>query len=317
MLPVILLLTGFLPLIFGAGLLVDGASAVARRLKVPAIVIGMTLVAFGTSMPELVVNLFASARGQDQLVVGNILGSNIFNIMMILGISSVIHRLPINRRTTWIEIPLAFTAALALWAAASDRLLDKAANNLLSRSDGILLLLFFAVFLGYLLSLLRQEPGKQVAGEAGGLGRAAAKALGGLLLLLAGGQLVVGSAEKVALLAGVSERIVALTVVAVGTSLPELVTSITATAKGEYDLAVGNVIGSNIFNIFFILGLSGVVRATRLASSFTIDFAACLLATLLTFVFVFTGKDRALERWEGVLLLLGYLAYCALVFLWR
>lgn len=306
----LLLIAGFLPLIYGAHLLVDNASSLAKKYDIPDIVIGLTVVAFGTSTPELIVNLMASADHNSDLVLGNIVGSNIFNILFILGISALIYPLSVKRNTTWIEIPLSLLAVIAIIAMANDILIDKGSISMISRIDGFILLLFFSIFLVYNYYLSRSE---SFAGEI----KASHKSLwllillilAGLGLLVAGGKMIVTGATRVAGFLGLSERVIALTIVAAGTSLPELATSVVAARKKNTDIAIGNIVGSNIFNIFFILGLSALVFPVKLLPMSNIDLSVNVGASLLLFIFLFTGRKHELERWEGIFFLSGFIAY--------
>ncbi|WP_299986659.1 calcium/sodium antiporter [uncultured Pontibacter sp.] len=315
MLNILLLLAGFVALIFGADKLVDAASSLAKKLGIPNIVIGLTIVAFGTSAPELVVNVFASINNNTEMVLGNVLGSNIFNVLAILGISSVIYPLTVKRNTTWLEIPLSLLAAVAVLFVANDVFLDSAEANLISRSDGLLLLLFFCIFLVY--NLMIAKGGNEDDEESETKDYTYLKAiffialgLGGLIL---GGRLIVTSAVGIAQAFGLSERIIGLTIVSVGTSLPELATSVVAVRKKNVDIAIGNVVGSNIFNIFLILGVSTVVTPLQVSAASFTDIIFNIGAGLLLFIFIFTGRGRQLARWEGVIFLLLYLAYLGLL----
>ncbi len=311
MLNILLLAAGFVVLIYGANKLVDAASDLALRLKVPPIVIGLTIVAFGTSAPELSVNLIAAARHSTDIALGNIIGSNILNILLILGISSAIAPLAVKSNTTWIEIPLASLSALVVLAMVSDIWLDQAGQGLISRSDGIILLFFFIIFLVYNFQLARKGIGEEEAPETKlySLPMAVFYILFGLALLVLGGRLIVDNAVALARLAGLSERLIGLTVVSIGTSLPELATSIVAARKKSTDLAIGNVVGSNIFNVFLVLGLSSIVYPIPISGGNIFDILVNILASALLFIFLFTGKGRRLERWEGILFVLLYLAY--------
>lgn len=312
MLNILLLAAGFVVLIYGANKLVDAASDLALRLKVPPIVIGLTIVAFGTSAPELSVNLIAAARHSTDIALGNIIGSNILNILLILGISSAIAPLTVKSNTTWIEIPLAFLSALVVLAMVSDIWLDQAGQGKVSRSDGIILLFFFIIFLVYNFQLARRgiaEGEEAPETKLYSLPMAVFYILFGLALLVLGGRLIVDNAVALARLAGLSERLIGLTVVSIGTSLPELATSIVAARKKSTDLAIGNVVGSNIFNVFLVLGLSSIVYPIPISGGNVFDILVNILASALLFIFLFTGKGRRLERWEGILFVLLYLAY--------
>ena len=310
MLYLLLTLTGFLPLVFGAGILVDGASSLAKKLNVPDIVIGLTIVAFGTSAPELVVNIFASVSGNTEIVLGNIVGSNIFNILGILGISAFIYPLAVKTNTTWIEIPLALLASVSIIILGNDSFIDKAGWAGLTRIDGLVLLLFFVIFLSYNIKLAKAGRDQdELAIKDLSVFKSLLLVLGGLGLLVLGGRIIVVFAVKFAQLVGIPERIIALTIVSIGTSLPELATSIIAALKRNVDIAIGNVVGSNIFNIFFILGLSSVITPVQVTAIANSDMIVGIAASLLLFVFIFTGKERKIERWEGMIFMFSYICY--------
>ncbi|MFD2516749.1 calcium/sodium antiporter [Salinimicrobium flavum] len=310
LLNIILLLIGFVVLIFGATKLVDAASSLAARLGVPSIVIGLTIVAFGTSAPELVVNVFAATTGSTEMVLGNVLGSNIFNVLGILGISAIIYPLTVKTNTTWLEIPLSLLAAIAVFIVAADVLLDGTAPNIITRSDALTLLLFFLIFLVYNLMVAKGNTDEEmISTENYTVGKAVLFIILGLAGLILGGRLIVINAVNIAEVIGLSERVIGLTVVSIGTSLPELATSIIAVRKKNVDIAIGNVVGSNIFNIFLILGISGSIMPLHIAEATFFDILINILAGFLLFIFVFTGKGRQLERWEGIVLVTLYVAY--------
>lgn len=306
----ILLISGFIPLIYGASLLVDNASTLARKLNIPPIVIGLTIVGFGTSTPELVVNVFAAIDNNPEIVIGNIIGSNIFNILCILGIAAMIMPLVVKKNTTWLEIPLCFLSAIVVIVMANDAVIDKSVSSTIGRIDGLILLMLFSVFLVYNINLAINE---SYEGEINTSERSYFMAIlfivTGLALLVVGGRIIVFSAVKVAISAGLSERVIALTIVAAGTSLPELATSVVAARKKNADIAIGNIVGSNIFNVFFILGISAVINPFTIQSMSNFDMLINVFASLLLFLFVFTGKGRKVARWEGGLFLLVYVAY--------
>ncbi|MGB7784802.1 MAG: calcium/sodium antiporter [Salinimicrobium sp.] len=310
---ILLLLAGFAALIFGATKLVDAASGLASKMGVPSIVIGLTIVAFGTSAPELVVNVFAAVEGSTELVLGNILGSNIFNVLAILGVSALIAPLGVKTSTTWIEIPLSLLAAVTVFIVAADVFLDKASINVISRSEGIILLLFFLIFLVYNLVVAKSGGAEEeIDTKDYSIPMAVLWIVIGLAGLVIGGRLIVTSAVSIAESIGLSERVIGLTVVSIGTSLPELATSIIAVRKKNVDIAIGNVVGSNIFNIFLILGISGTIVPISINPASFFDIMVNILAGLLLFIFIFTGKGRQLERWEGIIFLMlfvGYISY--------
>lgn len=305
-----LFVIGFVFLIKGADFLVDGASSIAKKFRVSPLVIGLTIVAFGTSAPELVVNIFASAAGNTDIAIGNILGSNIANILLILGISAFIYPLASKKNTVWKEIPLCLLATLAIGLMANDAFFDGAAYSGLSRIDGIVLLFFFIIFLYYTFGIAR------VSGQDGDIeikNLKTSKAIFfiflGLTGLVLGGQWIVSGAVKIAEYFGLSQSLIGLTIVAVGTSLPELATSAIAAYKKQADIAIGNVVGSNIFNMFWILGLSSAIRPLpfNLASNF--DILVTIGATFILFLVMFIGKRHIIERWQGAIMFLLYVAY--------
>jgi len=310
MLVYILFIIGFGLLIKGADLLVDGASSFAKKLKIPAIVIGLTIVAFGTSMPELVVNIFASAGGQADIAFGNVLGSNIVNILLILGLSAIVYPLAVQRNTTYKEIPLALLAVLVIGVLANDFLIDKLPQSLLSRGDGLILILFFVIFLYYIYTISKSgEASKDLQVKKYKYWQDAFMIILGLVGLVIGGKWIVDGASTLARTLGMSEALIGLTIVAVGTSLPELATSAIAAYKKQADIAVGNIVGSNIFNIFWILGLSAVIRPLPFSSTMNFDIMITLAATLLLFVSMFLGQKHKLERWQGIVFVLLYVFY--------
>lgn len=310
MINLLLLLAGFVLLILGGNMLVDSASSLAHRLKVPNIVIGLTIVAFGTSSPELAVNLMAAAQQNAGLVLGNVIGSNILNILLILGISALYAPLAVKSNTTWIEIPLAFLAALLVLVAAGDVLLDGSPENVITRSEGIVMIFFFIIFLVYTFQLIRRsQPEEPMEVKAYSIPRSILFIALGLALLVIGGHFIVQGATAIALKFGLSERLIGLTVVSIGTSLPELATSIAAASKKNTDMAIGNIVGSNIFNVFFILGASAIVFPVPVTGPAFFDLGMHILAGALLFLFIFTGKGHRLERWEGGLFLGVYVFY--------
>jgi len=318
-----LLVAGFALLLFGGDLLVTGASAFARRFGLSELVIGLTVVAFGTSMPELVVSVTASATGENAISIGNVVGSNICNIGLILGVCALIRPIFAAKATVWKEIPFLLAASLVFTIMANDTLLgDGKAFPILSRGDGLVLLVFFGFFLYYAVQMIRAgTPGAEpeMAAPApvsttGALVRVGA----GLGLLLAGGQLVVVSAVDLAAAMGMSERVIGLTVVAIGTSLPELAASAMAAYRKNADIALGNIVGSNIFNTLFILGVSATVAPLPFPQGSNADVFVMFGFTLLLLGMMFAGKVRfQLQRVEGVVLLAGYGAYLGWLLLVR
>jgi len=306
----LLLILGFVLLIKGADWLVDGASAVAKRFKIPDIVIGLTIVAFGTSAPELIVNLFASFQGNTEIAIGNIVGSNIANIFLILGVAGIIYPLTVKSNTVWKEIPLSLLAALVLGFMANDALLDGREYSVLSRIDGLILLSFFVIFLYYtaLVAKNNREKSEQAVEEMS-FGKSTLFIILGLIGLAAGGKLVVDSAVAMATWVGISQAVIGLTVVAIGTSLPELMTSAIAAFKRKADIAIGNVVGSNIFNIFWILGISAFIRPLPFNPTANIDVIMVVLASFMLFIWMFIGKKHILQRWQSAAFLAVYGLY--------
>lgn len=310
MLSFLLLIIGFVPLIFGGNFLVDGATSVAKKYKVPNMVIGLTIVAFGTSTPELIVNVISSLKGANQIAMGNIIGSNILNIGIILGLTTIIKEIVVKRNTTWKEIPLTILSAVVVFFLANDKLIDGAKEGILTRVDGLILLMFFIIFLSYTFSLVKNDTVEESEEEYKifTLKKSVLYILGGLVLLMVGGQLIVENAVSLARGFGISERIIGLTIVSLGTSLPELTTSIIAALKGNTDIAIGNITGSNLFNVFWILGVSAIICPIPLGNS-QVDLIVNIVMSVLLFTFVFTGKGRKIVRWEGILFVLTYGAY--------
>lgn len=310
----VFLVAGFFPLIWGADKLVEGGAALANRLRVPPLVIGLTIVAFGTSAPELVVNMFSAASGNTDLALGNIVGSNLFNLLAILGLSAILYPLTVRTSTTWSEIPLVILSSLLILAMALDGFLGDAVtpegNAMIGRVDGLVLLSFFVLFLVYTFGLMKKGEGLEdleIKDET--LFQSIFYIVAGLGLLILGGKIIVDSAVSLARTLGIAERVIGLTIVAAGTSLPELATSVTAAIKKKPDIAVGNVVGSNIFNVFFILGLTAVVSPVPIQGPEISDLVMNVVASLLLFAFLFMGKKHQLGRWEGILFVSGFIGY--------
>lgn len=312
MLPAIfLLLIGLAILIAGAEALVRGSSSISKKAGIPPIVIGLTIVAFGTSAPELIVNIFSALDGNTDIAIGNVIGSNIANILLVLGISALIMELKIQKNTSWKEIPFAILAVLIIFIMANDKILDKTSANTITMTDGLALIGFFAIFLYYTIELARKgmAPGEETKIQTYSYPISTLLTIGGLAFLFFGGKLLVNQAVILAQLAGLSEIFIGLTIVAVGTSLPEMATSILAAKRGHADIAIGNIVGSNIFNIFWILGITTIIKPLPVSASANIDIFISLVATLILFIAVFIGKKYRLERWQGVVLVLSYVAY--------
>ncbi|MEO0293871.1 MAG: calcium/sodium antiporter [candidate division WOR-3 bacterium] len=310
MLTLFLLLVSFFPLIYGAHLLVDSASSLAKRLNVPTIAIGLTVIAFGTSTPELVVNIFASLGKVPKIALGNIVGSNIFNILCVLGFSSIVYPLTVKTNTTWIEIPLCLLSAIILLFLANDQIIDKTAFSLITRKDGLILLLFFLIFTIYNVQLMKSGSfTEEVPVKDYSLQKSILFIILGFILLIGGGKLTVLFAKRFAEEIGLSERIIAITIVSIGTSLPELATSVVAAMKKNVDISIGNIVGSNIFNTFFILGTSAIINPISFEKISNLDMVVNIFASILLFIFIFTGKGRRLDRWEGIIFIIIYIFY--------
>jgi len=305
----LLLILGFIFLIKGADLLVDGASSLAKRVGISDLIIGLTVVSFGTSAPELVVNLIAALDGSGDIAVGSIVGSNISNILLILGVSAMIHPLKVKSQTTWKEIPLNLLAAVVLFLVANDVLIDGAGTSALTRSDGLILVSFFAIFLYYTFDLARKEKNDADKAPKRPVWLSLVMLVVGIAGLTFGGQWVVSSAETIAESFGLSEAFIGLTIVALGTSLPELATSAVAAYRRNTDIAIGNVVGSNIFNIFWVLGISSAIRPIDFSPELNTDILIFIGATLLLFIFSFTGGHHKVTRKEGVQFLIAYAVY--------
>lgn len=310
----VLLAAGFILLVKGADFLVEGASALALKLSVSELVIGLTIVAFGTSAPELIVSIMAGIGNNPDMALGNVAGSNILNILLILGVAGIINTLETKKNTVWKEIPFSLLAAIVLFVICNDTVLD-GAQNMISRSDGLVLLIFFLIFLIYTfgISKVNIDAGNNVKPLPGY--KTALFIVIGLAGLFAGGQLVVKNAVNIAKIFSVSDRLIGLTIVATGTSLPELFTSAAAAIKKKSDIAVGNIVGSNIFNIFLVLGVSAVIRPLPFDRAMNPDLLALIAASLILFLTMFTGKKRSLDRWEAVLFLVFYMIYNIFLFI--
>ena len=294
-LTIILFVVGFFLLIKGADFLVIGASSIARKFGLSSLMIGLTIVAFGTSLPELLVSVFASAQGSAELAITNIIGSNISNTLLILGASALVAPLVVKKNTIRKEIPFSLLAVLAVFVLTNDVLLDGGSFNLLSRIDGIILLMFFVIFIYYSFGLKKEVKVKTMLEklrikkykekEDGVKQFSNFKAIMfiaiGLVGLYFGGTWIVDGAITIARIIGLSEAFIGLTIVSIGTSLPELVTSVVAAKKGQTDMAVGNIVGSNIFNLFWILGLSSTIHAIPYSVALNFDIALLIIATII------------------------------------
>ncbi|WP_420387261.1 calcium/sodium antiporter [Roseivirga sp.] len=304
---ILLILLGFGLLIKGADWMISGASALAKKYGVSDLAIGLTIVAFGTSAPELIVNSVASYQGHPEIVFGNVIGSNNFNLFIILGIVGLISPIVVQSSTVWKEIPLSFVAAVLMFALANITLLTP--NEVISRVDSLILISLFAGFLYYVFKQMKSEKPASVEITTSSEKKIGLLIIAGLAGLMIGGKLVVDQSVELAQALGVSERIIGLTIVAAGTSLPELVTSVVAATKKNSDIAIGNVIGSNIFNLLFILSISGLVQPIPYETTFNREVYILLGGTLFLFIAMFTGQKKKLDRWEAALMLTAYVGY--------
>ena len=342
MIDILILIAGLALILFGANYLVDGASAIAKRFGISDFIIGMTIVGIGTSTPEMVVSFLSAAQGNADIAVGNVIGSNLFNIFMILGVTALILPLSLTKNNIKKDIPFALLAALVLTFAGSDILLDNATANIISRTDGLMLLALFGVFMAYTIyssqsagAELQQSTSNEQKQNAtnevsqtiitsqndSATGQSAKPkpiwlsiimVIGGLAGLVYGGDLFVASASAIARMLGVSDAVIAVTIMAGGTSLPELASCVVAAYKKNTDLALGNVIGSNVANIFMILGGSAVIHPLGMNNIGQMDLGFLLLSSILLFITAFTFKKRSFDRIEGVLFILIYIGYIIL-----
>ena len=306
---ILLLIGGLILILLGANGLTDGAASVAKRFRIPPIVIGLTIVAFGTSAPELTVSVSSALKGSADIAIGNVVGSNIFNTLMIVGCTALFAPIVITRNTLRKEIPLCILSSIVLLICANDVFLDKASENILNRVDGLLLLGFFVIFMGYTFAIASQPATTGDAGHPVIEEETEIKSLpwwksilyiiGGLAALIFGGQLFVDGATGIARNLGVSESIIGLTLVAGGTSLPELATSIVAALKKNPEIAIGNVIGSNLFNIFFVLGCSASITPLRLSGITNFDLFTLVGSGILLWLFGLFFAKRTITRIEG------------------
>jgi len=302
------LVFGIAILVKGADLLIEGASGLARRVGIPEFVIGLTLVAFGTSLPELTVNIQASFKNASEITLGNVVGANIANILLILGIAGLIRPLSIHRTFVKKEIPLNFLSIIVLFAMVSDRILDGSPRAFVSRSEGLVLITTFAGYLYFLAAFLEREVVDKNSKRIGFL-RACAYILIGLAGLIFGSEWTVNGGVNLATALGVSQVIIGLFLIAVGTSLPELMTSAVAAYRGNSDIALGNVAGSNIFNVSLVLGASALVNPIPVPERIFKDLTLLFIATFVLFLSNYTGKKYTVSRWEAGIFLGIYILY--------
>lgn len=309
---ILLVAVGFVLLIKGADFLVNGASSLAKRFQVSDIAIGLTVVAMGTSAPELVVNIISGSKNLDSVIFGNIIGSNIFNIFLILGISAVIYPLTVQRNALWKEVPYSLFVAIMFFLLVNDTMITGGSEDGLDFKDGIILLIFFAIFLIYIFMNLKRHP-EEADGEEiimYGSMKTTVMIVLGIAGLVFGGQMIVDNAIVVATEWGMDDKLIGLTIIAAGTSLPELATSAVAAFQKKSDLAVGNIVGSNIFNLLLVLGMTAMVNGTLSYDNvLNVDLYFMMAGIVLLFVFMFTLNKFKLDRAEGFVYLLCFIAY--------
>lgn len=298
-----ILIFGFLLLVKGADFFVDGSSKIAKKFGIPELIIGLTIVAMGTSAPETAVSIAAALKGTADISIGNVVGSNILNILIILGLSATIRTIKVGKTTIKYEIPFMIAISALLLLLGLDGTIDF--------KDGIILWLLFIAYLTYLIIMAKKDKQKKEKKSKVILWQAILTTLVGLALIIVGSDISVDAASKIARYAGLSERFIGLTIVALGTSLPELVTSVTAAFKGNNDIAIGNIVGSNIFNILFVIGTSSLILPITFASTFKIDSLVMIGAALLLFICYL--RKQKLDRFSGILMLLSYALYFILV----
>ncbi len=318
----LLVTVGFVLLIKGADLLVNGASSLAKRFNVSDIAIGLTIVAMGTSAPELVVNIISgtviSPKGTHDVVFGNIIGSNIFNIFLILGVASVIYPLTVQRNALWKEIPYSLVATVIFFVLVNDKMFGLGDKNQLGIFDGVLLLIMFSLFLLYIFLNLKRNPDDSELIEdiaVMPVWKTVVFVVFGIAGLTIGGRMIVDNAVSIANAFHVSEKLIGLTILAAGTSLPELATSAVAAFQKKSDLAVGNIVGSNIFNLLLVIGVTAIIHNPIIYNPvLNTDLIIVMIGTFMLFIFMFTFKQYKLDRSEGLIYLLGFVAYLFYLF---
>ena len=294
-----LLVLGFVMLVKGADWFVDGASGIAAKFHIPQLVIGLTIVAMGTSAPEAAVSITAALGGSADITVGNIVGSNILNVLVILGLASVIVPIAVSKETIKVDAPFMVAVSVIFLLLGWD--------GAISRIDGLILVVLFAAYIGYMIweAIHSNEEGEEIKNMKGW--QLILCTVGGLALVVLGADVAVDAATELALIFGMSERFIGLTIVALGTSLPELCTSVVAARKGNADIAIGNIVGSNIFNILFVVGLSSLIIDVPFAANFRIDMLVAIAAS--AFIWLAAIPKKKLVRWHGAVMLLGYVGY--------
>lgn len=318
LLSIIGLIVGFIILIKGADIFVDGASSIANNFKVSKLLVGLTIVAFGTSAPELAVSIQSHLKGAGDILVGNVLGSNILNILLILGICACIKPIDIKSATVKKELPILIMVTTLLSVVILDIVFGSGNKNIISRSDGIIIILFFMVFIYYLVSIIRSKKTDEVEEPKYTITKSIICTILGIALIVLGSDCVVKAATNIAQLMGVSERLIALTIVALGTSLPELVTSIVSIFKGEQDILVGNIVGSNIFNICLVLGIPIALFGGVNANGFRyLDLIVFLISSMLLFIFSIYHRERhstyKISRKSGIILFVMFIVYYSFI----
>lgn len=310
----IFLIIGFLLLIKGADTFVVGSSSIAKTFNVPSLIIGLTIVAFGTSAPEAAVSISAALTGKNDMAIANVVGSNIFNLLAVVGVASIINPVKVQKSTILKEFPFMILASVVLLILSHDTKFQGYDINLLTRADGLMLLALFSIFMYYLIDMAitsKEEMEIDKADEKMPVGKSVIMSILGVAGIIIGGQIVVNSASDIAISWGMTENLVGLTIVSIGTSLPEFVTSIVAARKGESDIAIGNVVGSNLFNILFVLGISSVIHNIQIHPIVFIDMIVMILVSVIVYIFAITKKS--VNRAEGIVLTLIYIAYLVFI----
>ncbi len=310
----ILLVVGFALLIKGADWFVDGASKIAKILRISPLLIGLTIVAFGTSSPEATVSILAALDGSAEVSLGNVIGSNIFNITLVVGLTALINPLKVESETIRKEIPFTLLGSTVLLILISDVVLQSLTENLITRSDGLIFLLFFSIFMYYIFEVARNSRDKlevQDESEKAKWGKNSIRTVIGLGAIIFGGELVVRNSTEIAVSLGMSETLVGLTIIAIGTSLPELVTSIMAAIKKQSEIALGNIVGSNIFNIFFVLGTSSLITPLPVNGKVFVDIALMLILTVI--LLIFSRTNYRIGKKEGSFLAVAYVLYLVFI----
>jgi len=305
----IILLIGFLFLIKGADFFVEGSSSIAKKFKIPSLIIGLTIVAFGTSAPEAAVSITAAIRGQNEMAIANVVGSNIFNILFVVGVTAMIKPIYVQKSTILKEFPFLLLSSIVLAILAYDVWFQGYNENILTRADGLIFLALFIIFIYYLIDMAihSNDETSEENYKVMPLSKSILLSIGGLLGIIIGGNFVVNSASDIAMSLGMSENLVGLTIVAIGTSLPELATSIVAAKKGESDIAIGNAVGSNIFNILFVLGVSSCISNVPVQAEAFTDMFVMIVSTII--VYVLAISNRKINKVEGMIISLLYIAY--------